>query len=35
MTIHMAKGLEFNVVYVVGIEENLFPSILSLNSSKI
>ena len=34
MTIHMAKGLEFKVVYVVGIEENLFPSILSLNTNE-
>jgi len=32
MTIHMAKGLEFPYVFLAGLEENLFPSIMSLNS---
>lgn len=30
MTIHSSKGLEFPVVFVTGVEENLFPSIKSL-----
>lgn len=32
MTIHSAKGLEFRVVYVVGMEENLFPSPMAQES---
>ena len=30
MTIHLSKGLEFNHVYIVGVEEDLFPSALSM-----
>ncbi|MCE3008336.1 MAG: UvrD-helicase domain-containing protein [Bacteroidetes bacterium] len=32
MTIHAAKGLEFKSVFVVGLEEDLFPSAMSINS---
>ena len=32
MTIHLSKGLEFPYVFIVGLEEDLFPSALSLNS---
>ncbi|HMU77344.1 MAG TPA: 3'-5' exonuclease, partial [Bacteroidia bacterium] len=32
MTIHQAKGLEFKEVFVSGLEENLFPSQLAVNS---
>ena len=32
MSIHMAKGLEFGHVFIVGMEEDLFPSAMSMNT---
>ena len=34
MTIHSSKGLEFDNVFIVGMEENLFPSTLALTSKR-
>lgn len=34
MTIHSAKGLEFPTVFIVGLEENIFPSPMSANSMR-
>lgn len=35
MTIHLAKGLEFNNVFVVGLEEGLFPHFNAVTNSEI
>lgn len=35
MTIHSAKGLEFKTVFVIGLEEGVFPSKLSINEGEI
>lgn len=32
MTVHSAKGLEFSYIYIIGLEENLFPSVNSASS---
>ena len=32
MTVHSAKGLEYKYVYIVGCEENLFPSMMAMES---
>jgi DNA helicase-2/ATP-dependent DNA helicase PcrA len=32
MTVHLAKGLEFPYVFIVGLEEDLFPSAMSMNT---
>ncbi|MCL1862221.1 MAG: UvrD-helicase domain-containing protein [Defluviitaleaceae bacterium] len=34
MTLHSAKGLEFDTVFMIGLEENLFPSYRSIDSGK-
>lgn len=34
MTIHSAKGLEFPVVFVVGLEENIFPNAMAASSRR-
>ena len=34
MTVHGAKGLEFPTVFVVGLEENIFPSPMSTNTAR-
>ncbi|MDR0796325.1 MAG: UvrD-helicase domain-containing protein [Tannerella sp.] len=34
MTVHSAKGLEFDHVFIVGLEENLFPSVMSLDNPR-
>lgn len=34
MTVHAAKGLEFNTVFIVGVEDSIFPSQMSMDSPR-
>lgn len=34
MTVHSAKGLEFKYVFIVGLEENLFPNMMGLGTQE-
>ena len=34
MTVHAAKGLEFDTVFIVGMEEQLFPSMMAYDSPR-
>lgn len=34
MSVHAAKGLEFDAIFVVGMEENLFPSFMSMENEQ-
>lgn len=34
MTVHAAKGLEFPTVFIVGLEENIFPSLMSSGTAR-
>ena len=34
MTVHAAKGLEFDTVFIVGMEEQLFPSLMAYDSTR-
>ena len=34
MTVHAAKGLEFDTVFIVGMEEQLFPSLMAYDSAR-
>ena len=34
MTVHAAKGLEFDTVFIVGMEEQLFPSMMAYDSAR-
>ncbi len=35
MTVHSSKGLEYDYIYIVGVEDNLFPSMMAIESGNI